>query len=532
MKRILLSASILVALAVVLGIAGGGSSASSATPTYKIELDNAFGLITGADIKVAGVRAGTIQAINLDPRTLHAVVTVGITEQGLASFRTGVFCESRPESLIGEYFIDCNPGQGKVLAPGSTIPVTHTQSTIPADLLQNVLRMPYRERFSLIINELGAAVAGRSEDLASALQRAVPALTQTDSLLKLLADNSRTLAHLAASSNTVITALADNRTQVQRFVTEANNSATATATQQGNLKATFQKLPRFLEQLRPALTQLGAASDANEPVAAKLNAASGPLNRLLTDLPGFAQSSLPAVKSLGRASVTGKTAVQAAGPTVQDLNQFAQPTPELAKNLSIVLPDLDNRSRAAEKDPRSPKGQGYTGLETLLQYAFNQTLAVSAYGPYGHVLTSDAFLDPKCSFYESGPMVALSLAKYGPSYRHCYSWLGPNQPGVNETDPSAPKACVPDPGGAPPGERGPKTNACRLTAATAAKEIAGAPVASTTPTDSGYAPAPAAAPAASSAVGASSTGASGSPAPVSSPSTGPTRQLLNYLLNP
>ncbi|MDQ6805795.1 MAG: MlaD family protein, partial [Actinomycetota bacterium] len=487
MKRILLSAAILLAAGAFLVITGGASNGSAGNSTYKIELDNAFGLVTGAELKVAGVRAGTIESIGLDQQTLHAVVTVAVTQNGLASFRSDAFCRSRPESLIGEYFIDCDPGQsGKVLRPGSTILVTHTQSTIPADLLQNVMRMPYRQRFTLIINELGAAVAGRSEDLRAALRRAVPALTETDSLLKLLAGDSSTLAQLTTNSDSVITALSDNKVQVRRFIKEANASATATAVQQRNLRATFQKLPGFLEQLRPALAQLGAASAANQPVVANLNAASGQLNRLFTDLPGFAHSSLPAIRSLGHASITGKAAVNAAGPAVQNLNQFAQLAPELAKNLSIVLPALDSRSRAAEKDPRSPGGKGYTGLEALLQYVFNQTLALNTYGPHGHVLTSDAFLDPQCSFYASPATVALNLAKYGSSYRRCYSWLGPNQPGVNVPDPSNPKACVPDPGGAPPGEPGPRTTACKLTAAAAAKLIASAPLAGTTPTTSGY----------------------------------------------
>ncbi len=539
MRRLLLiEAALLVAL-VVLVVATGNSSSSStanAKGTYKIELDNAFGLVTGADFKVAGVRSGTIAKIDLDQQTLHAVVTVKVTQPGLASFRTDASCISRPESLIGEYFVDCNPGRtGRVLGPGGVIPVTQTQSTIPADLVQDILRMPYRQRFSLIINELGAAVAGRSGDLKAALQRAVPALTETDNLLKELADDSGTLNQLAVNSDHVVTALADNKAQVQRFVREANANATYTATQQGNLQASFQKLPAFLQQLRPALAQLGAASAANEPVFAKLNAASGQLNRLFTDLPAFANSSLPAIKSLGQASVTGKTAVEAAGPAVRDLNRFARPTPELAQNLSIVLPALDNRRRAAEKDPRSPGGQGYTGLETLLQYAFNQTLAVSVYGPFGHLLTTDAFLDPECSFYQSADMVALSLAKYGPSYRRCYSWLGPNQPGVNETDPSNPTACVPDPGGAPPGQRGPSTTACKLTAAAAAKQMTSAPVADTTkPTPSGYVPV--ATTAASSGGATAGAGAAptshGSASSATKPAHGQVQQLLNYLLSP
>ena len=155
----------------------------------------------------------------------------------------------------------------------------------------------------------------------------------------------------------------------------------------------------------------------------------------------------------------------AATPTVKDLNAFAKPTPELAGNLAIVLHDLDDPSRAVERDPRSPGGNGFTGLQALLGYVFNQTLAVNTYGPEGHVLAVDAFVSPMCSPYATPATVALALKQYGSAYRQCYSWLGPNQPGVNETDPSNPSAPVPDPGGAPPGESGPSTSASRLTAA-------------------------------------------------------------------
>jgi virulence factor Mce-like protein len=479
-KRILLSGLIIIGLGAFLLVAGGASNSGSVAGTYKIELDNAFGLVSGADFKVAGVPAGKIESIELpnrcvkgDPRQCYALVTVQVTQSGFGQFHSDAFCQSRPQSLIGEYFIECQPGsKGKVLKPGSTIPVTNTESTIPADLLQNVMRMPYRERFSLIINELGAAVAGRSDDLAAALRRAVPALDETDNLLNLLANDSHTLQQLTVSSNQVITALANNSTNVQRFITEANNTATDTATQDANLQGTFQRLPGFLEQLKPAMQKLGATADANEPVLRNLNDASAQLDRFFTDLPSFSKSSLPAIKSLGKASVTGKQAVQAAGPTIKNLNTFAKPAPELAQNLAIVLHDLDDRGRAVEKDSRSPGGQGYTGLEALLQYAFNQALAINQFSEFGHMLTVDAFIDPRCAPFTTANTgsnsITNDLVKYGANYRQCYAWLGPNQPGVNETDPTDPTACVPDPGGAPPDEPGPKTTAKKCTASASA----------------------------------------------------------------
>ncbi len=279
MKRILLSGSVLIAVGAFLVLSTGASNSGSANGTYKIELDNAFGLTSGADFKVAGVKAGTITSIDLpqgcingDVEKCHALVTVQVSQPGLGSFHSDAFCQSRPQSLIGEYFVECEPGtKGKVLKAGSTIPVTHTQSTIPADLLANIMRMPYRERLTLIINELGAAVAGRSGDLAAALRRAVPALTETDNLLNLLANDSNNIQQLTVNSDSVVTALANNTTTVDRFIDEANRIAIHTADQQTALRGSLQQLPTFLEQLRPSLRQLGATTDANLPVLVNLS---------------------------------------------------------------------------------------------------------------------------------------------------------------------------------------------------------------------------------------------------------------------
>ena len=264
-------------------------SASDATGTYKIELDNAFGLVPGADFKVAGVRAGTISSIKLDQNSLFAIVTVDVTQGGFGAFHADAFCQSRPQSLIGEYFIDCQPGRrGPVLAPGSTIPVTHTQSTIAADLLLNVLRLPYRQRMALIINELGAAAAGRSGDIEAALRRAVPAITQTDNLLHLLANDSRTLQRLTVSADT-----ADDRARQQRPSGSAvhhrgkpdRDRRRRPAHKPPGLAAAAARVS--WRSFSPAMAQLGAAATANTPVAANLNSAATQLHRLFADLPAF-----------------------------------------------------------------------------------------------------------------------------------------------------------------------------------------------------------------------------------------------------
>jgi hypothetical protein len=226
------------------------------------------------------------------------------------------------------------------------------------------------------------------------------------------------------------------------------------------------------------MAKLGAAADAQDTVFANLGAAAGNLKRFFADLQPFSRESLPSLRSLGQASKTGTPAVKAASPLVSHLNQFAKHTPELAQNLAIVLHDLDDRGRAVESDPRSPGGKGYSGLEGLLEYVFNITNAVNYFGPYGHLLGVDGFVDQLCSPYTTPHSLANEIAANGAdAVRRCYAFLGPNQPGVTTPDPSFdpkkatpanPSACVPDPGGFPefPGYKtnyhGVQTNACKL----------------------------------------------------------------------
>ena len=436
---------------VVLGLGAGGHEEGS--PRYWVQLDNAFGLVNGADLKIAGVRAGKITEMKVDMRSHKALV--GIQVNGGAgnfnSLRSDVFCESKPQSLIGEYFIDCQPGTARTkLRPGSTIPVTHTASTIPADLVQNILRLPYRERLRLIVNELGTAVAGREGDLNAAIRRASPALRETDKVLAILAQQNLVIRDLTTNADTVITALANNRADVGRWVVEARRTSQASAERNVDLAATFHKLPGFLEELRPTMAALGRVADEQTPALSDLNASSGQLTRFFKDLGPFADASRPSFKSLGAASTVGDQAVKSANKTgtIRLLKNFAGPTPEVGKNLAIVLRDLDNPKRAAEVDARAaqstgrPAPTGYSGLEALLTYVYDNALAINIFDRNSHILKVSVFAN-ECAPYRNADTLKNPnpISPGGPTgpelLAKCLAWLGPHQPGINEPDPTA-----------------------------------------------------------------------------------------------
>jgi ABC-type transporter Mla subunit MlaD len=433
-----------VLLAAVLGgfglLAGGAGEGDDGARKYWAVLDNAFGLVKGGDLKVAGVRAGKITDLEVEPKTNRARVGFEITELGFGSLRTDTRCESRPQSLIGEYFLDCLPGTAKQeLKPGSTIPVQRTASTVPPDLVNSILRRPYRERLSIIIGSLGAAVAGNGKNLNDAVRRASPALRETDKVLKTLARQSKVLQDLARDADTVIGDLAANRKDVGRWVVEAGETAEASAERRDDIALGFRRLPGFLRELRPTMAALGRVAEEQTPALRNLNASANQLETLFDRLGPFADATRPALRSLGRASRTGDAAVKSATDTVQLLDAFAKGTPELGENLRIVLEHIDDPANAIEHDPRAaqatgrPMPTGYSGTEALLAYIYDQVLSINTFDSTQHILKVAPF-ETHCADYAD-----VKAIKDDPHLEEeCGARLGPNNSGLNFPDPTKP----------------------------------------------------------------------------------------------
>jgi virulence factor Mce-like protein len=406
-------------------------------PAYKVVLDNAFGLTTGADMKVAGVRADTIKSLDVDKKTHKAVVGFEITQDGFGDLRKDVTCESRPQSLIGEYYIDCKPGTSpEKLADGATIPVERTTSTIPLDLVNNVLRKPYRERLGIILDELGAGVAGRAEDINDVVRRASPALRETDRVLDKLYAQNKTLKQLVTDADTVLADLADNKRDVGRWVVETKETAAASAERRADLQAGLQKLPTFLRELRPTMDQLGDTAEAQTPALQNLNASAGQLATFLQNLKPLSESTQVNLRSLAEASRKGRPAVKAAQPVVAELTRGTRNAPELADNTAIVLEHLNDRKNAVEADPRSPGGKGYTGFEAVLQWVFDQSQAINVFDKNGYMLKVNLFAS-KCSDYQNLQSLKEKMASDPSFYKDCAAILGPNQPGITTPDPTS-----------------------------------------------------------------------------------------------
>jgi virulence factor Mce-like protein len=449
-------AVVLVAGAVALAL-GAKEGEDTGSKTYELLFDNAFGLTEGGDFKVAGVRAGqtsSFKVVKVNGRPL-AAVEAQVTEPGLADLRRDALCEIRPQSLIGEYFVDCQPGTSDERLPdGGRLPVSRTRSTIAIDLVNDIMRRPYRERLRLIVGELGAGLAGRPGDLSNVLRRAHPALRETSETLQILGRQTSTIEKFIGDANTVVGALENRKRDVSRFVREAGRTAEISASRRDDLRESFRRLPAFLAELQPYMGRLGDLTKAQTPVLRNLEASSDELDTFLTRLRPFTAEGRPAFKALGEMSVVGRRAVRKTTAEVRELRLLAKDAPGFAKPLRQFLQTLDDRARAVEPDRRAaatspPAGDkthtsssraGFTGMEAVWNYFYWQALSTNALDDVGKVLRLGIVIN-QCSNYQVKPSRE-QLAS-------CNQFLGPTQPGVTTPDPTRGSAAATAPAATP-----------------------------------------------------------------------------------
>jgi ABC-type transporter Mla subunit MlaD len=258
---------------------------------------------------------------------------------------------------------------------------------VDIDEIGDINRLPIRQRFAILINEFGTALAGRGQDLNQAIHRANPALRDTDRVLATLAGQNKTLANLALESDQALAPLASQRARVADFIVQANTTAEATAERSADLQRTFQRFPTFLRQLKPTLTDLGDLSQEMTPVLTDLGRAAPDLSRFVVELGPFTQAATPAIKTLGQATVVGRPALVKSLPLVTLLAKFASDANPVGRLLDDVTQSLDKTG----------------GIEQAMNYIFFQTTAINGFDGVSHYLRA-GLITNLCSSYAIQPV--------------------------------------------------------------------------------------------------------------------------------
>ena len=339
--RRLAALATLVVIAVAVAAAMGSSGASqSSTARFDAIFDDARGLVAGQLVKVAGARAGAIVSVHLT-RGYKARIEATVQSRFMP-FHRDASCTIRPEGLIAENYLECDPGTvGSAPLRGTaghppTVQVSH--NTEPVSLLDvfNTFNLPTRERLTLLINELGIATAARGQDLNQILLRANPTLAVARQAIDILNRQQAQLRTILDSTSNLAAQGAGHTALLQRFLTRAAALSSLTASHRAPLAEGIRRLPRLLTAARPALVQLDAVAKQGTPLLGQLQAAAPTLDQLSRDLGPFVAVAKPGLRSLSKSLKHSIPGLHQALPLLGRIESYARrslPSTELAARL-------------------------------------------------------------------------------------------------------------------------------------------------------------------------------------------------------
>ncbi len=126
--------------AVVLAVAGGfllfavlntGKHIAAASYPLHAAFDHVDGLSLGADVRIAGVKVGSVDSITLDTKTYEA--NVGFSVRNGVELSTDSSATVATDGLLGsKYLALATGGEEKNLAPGQAITITQGSTNLEA----------------------------------------------------------------------------------------------------------------------------------------------------------------------------------------------------------------------------------------------------------------------------------------------------------------------------------------------------------------------------------------------------------------
>ena len=232
--------------------------------TYAAAFRDASGLADGNEVRVAGVKVGTVTDVGLAIRAGAPYVRVRFRISGDVPLGEATEAHIRIKTVLGQKYLALEPSGPGRLSPGSEIPVEHTSS--PFDVLVafkslaaevgQINSAQLAQSFSVLAAAFADTPADISASLAS-LAKISQAMGSRDAELRTL------LTHAQAVS----TVVAERNDELQKLITDSNLLLTELARRRDAIDTLLKSTDRLAAQLsglvadnqaklKPALDQL------------------------------------------------------------------------------------------------------------------------------------------------------------------------------------------------------------------------------------------------------------------------------------
>ena len=195
-------------------IATIGNLSLSSKKTYKAEFVDATGVVKGDDIRIAGVKVGTVQDVEIKDRT-RALVTFKVEDSTRMTQATNATIKYR--NLVGQRYISLTQdiGADKPLGEGDTIPVAKTSPALDLTVLFNGFKPLFQALSPADINQLSYEIVQVFQGEGGTLESL---LANTASVTSTLAERDEVISSLIDNLNVVLDNLGDRDEQLSDLI--------------------------------------------------------------------------------------------------------------------------------------------------------------------------------------------------------------------------------------------------------------------------------------------------------------------------
>ena len=253
--------------------------------TYKAIFSDATGVVKGDDVRIAGVKVGSVKNIKIVDRT-KAQVTFTVREATAVTKSSTATIRYR--NLVGQRYLSVTQGVGDTtpLANDATIPLSRTQPALDLTTLFNGFKPLFAALTPADVNrlsyELIQVFQGEGSNL-EGLLRSTGSITQT------LADRDQLIGDVITNLNTVLQTVGDRDQQLSGLIVQLRDFAAGLVKDKDAILNSLDSVSVLARETADLTTGIrpGVVEDVKElrQVATNLNQGRDEIDRALQILP-------------------------------------------------------------------------------------------------------------------------------------------------------------------------------------------------------------------------------------------------------
>jgi phospholipid/cholesterol/gamma-HCH transport system substrate-binding protein len=262
-----------------------GNVTFGSTKSYKAVFSDVTGVVKGDDIRVAGVKVGSVEGVEILDRT-QAVVSFNVQDETKVTEST--FATIRYRNLVGQRYIALTEGDGgpEVVREGGTIPIDRTTPALDLTVLFNGFKPLFAAMNPEDVNKLSYELIQVFQGEGGTLEGL---LDSTASVTNTLASRDQLIGDLISNLNkTLVTVgdrddeLSDLIIQFRKFISGLSGDREAILGSLDSISDLAVETSQLVTNIRPGLTK---DIKGLRTVAGNLNENRGEIDRALGVLP-------------------------------------------------------------------------------------------------------------------------------------------------------------------------------------------------------------------------------------------------------